>query len=252
MSYRVYHYSYCVFMQWRVAMANFQQTSWSLIFLASTEAPESRQALQRLCASYLPPVITFIRSRGYRENDAKDLAQEFFATLIEKEWIRDADRTRGKFRTFLLTSLTHFLSNIRTRQRAQKRGGGVPDLQLEDAGHIANGSMNPDAAYERKWALTVLQCAFDRLERDHRNNGAANRFDVLKSCLTPSQPGSSYREMADRLQISEGAAKVACHRLKKAYGLAIRAEIADTLPKDSDLDDELRYLMQTLGTSVRV
>ncbi len=232
-------------------MPQFQNTSWSLIFLAGTETPEARDALQKLCSTYLPPVVAFIRSKGYREDEARDLAQEFFAKLLEKDWLHDADRTRGKFRTFLLTSLTHFLSNQRAFASAQKRGGGIPNMSLDDAVEVMDASMRPELLYDRKWALTILECALDRLKREQALNGGLDRFEALKGCLTPAEPSASYREIAARLNTTEGAAKVACHRLKKAYGAAIRAEIENTLPEGANPDDELKYLMRALSNPTK-
>lgn len=228
-------------------MSRFEKTSWSLIFLAGTDTTEARRALQSLCTCYLPPVLAFIRSKGYREEDARDLAQEFFATLLEKDWLKAADRTRGRFRSFLLTSLEHFLSNERARQHAQKRGGGIPNLPIEEATNVTSARPTPEQVYDRKWALTVMECALERLRREHKKNGGLKRFDVLKGCLTPSKPAPGYAEIAERLGISEGAAKVACHRLRKAYGAAIRAEIRETLAQGGDADEELKHLMNALS-----
>jgi RNA polymerase sigma-70 factor (ECF subfamily) len=228
-------------------MARFQQTSWSLVFTAGKSAPEARDALQRLCTTYLPPVLAFIRGRGYPEEDARDLAQEFFTQLLEKEWLRRADPERGRFRTYLLTSVSRFLANQHARATAQKRGGGIVRISIEDAAEMTDSSMRPEQLFDRKWALTLMECALERLRRRHESHGQLQRFDVLKSSLTPAQPGSSLREIAQRLGISEGAAKVACHRLKKAYGGAIREEIMETLPEDGNPDEELRHLMNALS-----
>jgi RNA polymerase sigma-70 factor (ECF subfamily) len=234
------------------ASPGFRTTRWSLVLDAG--AAGSGAALEELCAAYWLPLYAFARRRGSAPADAEDLVQGFFAALIEKRHLADADRDRGRFRAFLLTSFKHFASKEREKASAKKRGGGRPVLSLdfEHGERVlrlepADGR-TPEATFERRYALALIDRAFDRLAVRYRSGGPekADRHDALAPLLTggPAQP---YREIGERLGLTETAVKVAVHRMRQHYKEALRAEIADTVGDPSEVDDEIRRLMEAVS-----
>jgi RNA polymerase sigma factor (sigma-70 family) len=232
----------------------FSTTHWSLILSAGdASAPQARDALAALCEAYWYPVYAYVRRRGHGEEDARDLTQAFFARLIEKNDLRAADPVRGRFRSFLLAAVRHFLANQYDWQSAQKRGGGQPALPIE----IASGEeryvkepsnqLDPEKIFERRWAMEVLESALQRLKAEYAEDGDARLFDALKPCLTDAGPDASYRVIAIDLGMSEGAVGVAVHRLRRRFGVALRQQVAQTV-SETDVDDELRHLLRALGT----
>ena len=230
----------------------FPTTRWSLI-IATRQQPttEARDALAHLCATYWYPLYAFARRRCARIEDAQDLTQDFFVCVLEKDYVNDFDRERGRFRAFLLAAFQHFIANERDRQRTQKRGGGqvqIPlDLQqaerryLVDPGH----ELTPEKLYERRWATTMLDRALERLRTESR---PLSQFDRLQIFLTGEPPGVSYSDLASDLGMSEGALKVAVHRLRRKFGNVLRAEIADTVASPEEVKEEMRYLLSVVST----
>lgn len=235
-------------------MARFETTRWSLIRAAASSRPsQSGQALESLCAIYWPPLYTYIRHRGNSAEDAKDLTQEFFARFLEKDYLKDVDPAKGKFRSFLLASVNHFLSNERDRARTLKRGGGVSFLPL-DFTEIelryrcgALHTLSPEKMFERAWALALLDSALSRLRREYELSGKTGVFESLKSTLTAQEPHVPYRDLAAELAMSEEAVKTTAHRLRRRYRDMLLDEIAQTLPEGENVEEELRGLFAALG-----
>ncbi len=235
-------------------MARFESTHWSVV-LAAASSPSSgaSNALERLCASYWYPLYAYIRSRGVGPEDAHDLTQEFFARLIEKGFLKDVRPEKGKFRTFLLASVNHFLSNEWDRAKAQKRGGHLQFLPLDFAQaeerHVrgAAHTLSPEALFERAWAMAVLDSVLSRLRDEYARAGKESQFDHLKGVLVLGEGGASYRELGGEIGLSEGAVKVAVHRLRRRYRDLLLEEIAQTLAEGENTEEELRHLMAALS-----
>jgi len=233
--------------------SQFHTTHWSLIVQAAgKEGESSRAALADLCGAYWYPVYAFIRRRGHSAEDARDLAQEFFATLLEKGYLADADPERGRFRAFLLTAVSRFVSKQHERAAALKRGGGRRDLPLDfDIGETRyqrepSHEWTAERIFARRWALTLLDRTIAALRKEHEEAGKLPLFDALKVYLTGEAGAPPLRSVADRLGMSEGAVKVAVHRLRQKYRDALRGEIAQTVTAQEDVDDELRLLLAAL------
>lgn len=229
-------------------------THWSIVIAAGRRGvPESVDALLALCTTYWYPLYAYVRRQGYRPEDAQDLTQGFFAKLLEKNYIEDADRQRGRFRSFLLASLKNFLSNERDFARAQKRGGGrtVISLDFESAEsryrHEAADTMTPERMFERRWALTVLDRVLDRLRDEYTAAGNLPLFRHLKGFLTAEKGATPYRVVADQAAMTEGAVKVAVHRLRRRYRALLEEEISQTVSGADEVDDELQQLFMSLG-----
>jgi RNA polymerase sigma-70 factor (ECF subfamily) len=236
------------------AGAPFLTTRWSLVLAAGRAAePSSRRALAELCETYWYPLYAYVRRHGHRPEDAQDLTQAFFARLLERNDFGAADPARGRFRAFLLGSMRHFLANEWDRLRAEKRGGGrVPlslDFQAADErfGAEASADLSPERAFDRSWALAVLERVLDQLGREHEARGRGRVFGVLRETLVAGSPGTPYRELAQRLGLSAGAVKVAVHRLRHAFRDALRREIAQTVAGPAQLEVELEALIEALG-----
>jgi RNA polymerase sigma factor (sigma-70 family) len=233
----------------------FVTTRWTVVLNAGVESGDSgaHQALEQLCRTYWLPLYAYVRRKGHSPHDAQDLTQAFFAQLLERHWVGDADRERGRFRTFMLTSMNHFLINEWRRQRAQKRGGGafhVP-IQLDSAethyGHEPTDRDTPEKCYERRWALTLLDTVLQRLRTDYETDGKGALFAALHGTLVGGRDSQPYAELAAELHMSEGAVKVAVHRLRKRYRELLRGEIAQTTAAPDEVDDEMRHLFATLA-----
>ena len=237
---------------------SFGPTRWTLVLRSRGETPDARAALAELCEAYYQPVFRFLRREGRDEDSARELTQEFFARVLSGSGFAGAERARGRFRSFLLGAVKHFLGDLRDRERRQKRGGGVapesldaprregtdtaPGLQVADpAASVADGW------FDRQWALTLMERALTVLETEFAAGGKGEHFDVLKPWLAGTGAGSSQADVARSLGLSEGAAKVAVHRFRKRFRELIRAEIAQTLGEGGDVDGELRYLVEVLA-----
>jgi len=232
---------------------NFAPTRWSVVLAAGrSQSTEARNALEELCRTYWPPLYAFIRRNGHSSEDAEDLAQEFFALFLEKKFLESVDPAKGRFRSFLLASLKHFLANQWDKSRAQKRGGGRQALSLDRASAETSytieavENLSPDKVYERRWALTLLERVLRRLREEYVAEGKSRQFEALKSALTGDRGSLPYAELAASLETSEGAIKVAVYRLRQRYRQILRDEIAQTVATPEEIEDEIRALFAAL------
>jgi len=232
----------------------FPNTRWSVVLAArERSSPESAAALETICRAYWYPLYTYVRRSGQSPHDAQDLTQDFFSRLLEKNWLDSADREKGRLRTFLVIALKKFMSNEWRRASAQRRGGGqasVPfDTALAETRYAADGLavLASDEAYDRQWALTLLDLTVNRLRAEFTAAGKPQDFEALKNCLMDARGAIDYAAMAQRLGVNEGAARVAVHRLRKRFREIYREEISQTLADDADLEAELRYLAAALA-----
>jgi RNA polymerase sigma-70 factor (ECF subfamily) len=232
----------------------FATTHWSVVVLAGQQqSAGSADALELLCRRYWPPVYAFVRRRGHGLADAQDLTQEFFARLLGRNFVQTADASKGKFRTFLLTAVNRFLINDRERAQAQKRGGchahfSLDDVRAEDGFRVEPADdATPETIYERRWAETVLEAVLTRLRQEYENAGEHERFEILKPFLTHEKQPKAGAQLAAQLGISESSAYSAVHRLRKRYGELLREEIAQTVTRPEEIEEELRYLVQVLS-----
>ena len=236
----------------------FPTTRLSLVLAAAdapgTESREAREALDALCRMYWYPLYVFLRRRGHSVEEAQDLTQGFLANVLEKHTLRRFRHERGRFRSFLLTCAKHFLSHKRDLAGAQKRGGGVPDIALDAAIRTAEGrygleprdDLTPEKVFEKRWALEVLDLAMARLRDEFVRDGKIVQFDRFKGYLTGDGDDISYRELALKLEMTEGAVKVAVHRLRQRFHQSLRAEISLTVVHPDDIGDEIRYLVAAI------
>jgi len=235
--------------------SEFHTTSWTLIRAASGDrSGDSREALAALCQKYWHPVYAFVRSRGYDREQSQDLTQGFFALLIEKNYLLDADRKRGRFRSFLLAAVKHFLANEWDRTNALKRGGGqVPvsiDLTEAEGWHAlaaVEQATTPESLYERRWALSVLENVMSKLRAEFADAGKANEFDRLSMYLNRESESARYDALAEEMGISAGALRMSVHRMRRRYRSLLRAEIAESVSGPEEIDDELRFLRLVLS-----
>ena len=232
----------------------FVTTHWSVVLSArQKDSPQSAAALETLCRTYWYPLYAYVRRQGHSPPDAQDLTQEFFARLLQKDYLKAAAREKGRFRTFLLVALKRFLANEWDRLRAQKRGGGQPLLSLDTELAEERYRIEPvegataDRIYERRWALTLLDRTMTRLREEFTGAGKAEEFKRLKVCLTAERGDISYAEIAAALGQSEATVRVAVHRLRKRFREVFREEIAQTVASVEDIDEEVRYLMGVLA-----
>ena len=235
-------------------MPNFESTRWSVVAAAGASSdPERRRALTTLCETYWYPLYVFVRRRGYSVEEAEDLTQEFFARLIEKRYLKSVRRERGKFRSFLLAALKHFLANEWDRSRAKKRGGGrtIVSVDFEAAEarqkHEPSTNLTPERLYERRWALALLETVLARLRHEYQASGKGEQFEHLKSLLPGTGGHLPYRELAGRVGMSEGAVRVATHRLRRRYQSILSEEVAQTIADGEEINGEIQYLLSVLS-----
>lgn len=234
----------------------FATTHWSMVLAAAqaSGSEEARQALAQLCETYWYPLYAFVRRKGYNPNEAQDLTQEFFAHLLANATIQKADQNRGRFRSFLLTSMQNFLANQHRARIAIKRGGGVQHLPLDfDKGEDRYRQepaelMTPEKIYERRWAMTLMKRVLDRLGEEQTAAGKGEAFEILKHYLGGTDDQRPYREIAEQLGMPEGTIKVTVHRLRKRCRELLRAEISQTVETEAAIDDELRQLFQIVSS----
>ena len=230
----------------------FVTTRWTMVLNARRSSSTSRKALEEICETYWFPLYAYVRRRGHSAEDAEDLTQEFFRQLLEHRWLESAAREKGRLRAFLITALKRFMAKEWRKASARKRGGGARPLSLEAGcaegryADTATPSLNAEALFDRQWALAVLAATIDRLEADFSQQGKAAEFAVLKETLSLTRDTINYAELAAKLQLSEGAARVATHRLRKRFREVYRNEVAGTLPEGTDLSEESRYLAESL------
>jgi RNA polymerase sigma-70 factor (ECF subfamily) len=225
----------------------FATTHWSVVLKAGAAgSSESAAALERLCRTYWFPLFAFLRRKGYPEEDAKDLTQQFFTRLLERKDFQTMDARKGKFRTFLLASLTHFLSNERDYQQAAKRGGGriiisLESIPLEQFQRIEPATnLSPDKLFDQRWALTLLETAVSRLEAEMTAAGKASVFQQLKNFLTTEPRAGEYAALAEQLACNSQTIAVSVHRLRQRYRELVRAEVADTVSSPTEVEEEMR------------
>jgi RNA polymerase sigma-70 factor (ECF subfamily) len=233
----------------------FAPTRWTLILRARGETLESKAALSELCEAYYQPVLRFLQREGRDEDSARELTQGFFARILGNGAFEQADPERGRFRSYLLGALKHFLTDQRKHEHRLKRGGGATPESL-DAADAADDSASlqvadtstpaPEAFFDREWALAVMARALEMLQREFTTAGKSDQFDTLKPWLMGEAPSMSQTDAARHLDLSEGAVKVVIHRLRKRFRDAVRAEIAQTLRDPSLVDEELRHLIEAL------
>lgn len=220
-------------------------TRWSLVLRARGHSPEARVALSELCAAYCEPVFRSLRSQGLDEDSARELSQEFFAHILQGGYLDGADPNRGRFRSYLLGALRHFLSDLHAKSNRLKRGAGIP---TEPMGDSNEPSVEPASAqFDRDWATTLMARAIGTLADEYRRSGRIAWFEQLKPWLAGSEPPGRQAAVAAQLGLSEGALKVAIHRLRKRFREAILHELRQTLPDTDDPEDELRYLIEVLS-----
>lgn len=231
--------------------AGFPTTRWTLVITAAdAQRTEAHAALVALCERYWYPLYAYVRRRGYPPDQAQDLTQAFFVRVLEGRYLDRADRDKGRFRAFMLTSLKFFLADEADRNRAQKRGGGaVLSLEMtsgeERYQREPAHDETPERIFERRWALSVLEIVVDRLRDEFLQHGRLDQFNRLKVFLV-DQPETPYAALAPEMGISEGALKVAVHRLRKRYRELFRREIAETVATPEEVEAELRYLAAAL------
>jgi RNA polymerase sigma-70 factor (ECF subfamily) len=222
---------------------------------ASSGRPDTqtRSALETLCQSYWYPLYAFIRQKGYSAEEARDLTQEFFVRIIEGNYVQRADPRRGRFRSFLLASLKHFLYNQSDREQARKRGGGIGVIPLELVSaeesykREPRHNLTPEKIFERSWAVTLLEIVLSELRQDFAKAGKDRQFECLRPLLTYGDAGSPYRQIAVELGLSEAALKIRVHRLRRRFRERLRARIAETVARPEEVEEEIRYLLTVLG-----
>lgn len=228
----------------------FASTEWSLVLEASTDGGP---ALDRLCRIYWRPVYVYIRATGVTRDEAEDITQEFFADMLRRDWLKRADRERGSFRGFLRSSVRFFVSNLRRKAHAQKRGGGEPvrSLAIEECerelARQTSGQVDPAALYEQIWANCVLDAALLRLASEQVKAGHGETFEQLRPYLTSPPASGDYIRLAEKLQLPPGQIAVRVHRLTQRFAEVIRAEVAATLADPRDLEPELRHLLRLVA-----
>jgi DNA-directed RNA polymerase specialized sigma24 family protein len=233
----------------------FHATRWTLVMQARGDTHESRTALSELCAAYWNPVFHFLRSEGRNDDDSRELAQEFFARLLARGGIGDADRTKGRFRSYLLGALKHFLAERRRNEGREKRGGdavieslnapapeGSPRLQIADPSAAFS-----DKHFDREWAHSIMARSLDAVQSSFEKAGKSAQFEALKPWLVGDTEALSQSDAAAKLRLTTGAIKVMIHRLRKDFRNAVEAEISQTVPSPDDIAEELRYLVEVLS-----
>ena len=231
----------------------FVTTHWSVVLAAGHgDTTRADDALAHLCQTYWYPLYAYARRRGCSPPDAQDLTQEFFARLLAGNWVAQADRQRGRFRSFLLSAMKHFMANQWNKTQTQKRGGGQPVLSLDDgsAEHRyrlePTEKATPESLFERGWALTLLEGVLARLEEEYRRTGKQDWMEAMRPALTADRGAIDYAEMAPKLGMTETAARVAVHRLRQRYRQLIRAEVASTVASPEEVEAEMHHLFQVL------
>lgn len=227
---------------------DFATTRWSLIAsIRNTPSMESRDALASLCEAYWYPLYAYVRRKGYQAAEAQDLTQAFFAELLEKERFQVADPTRGRFRSFLLAALNNFIKNNWRNANTQKRGGGATVLSIDvEAGetryqHEPFHELTAERIFDRRWAMTLLDQTMTRLSNEYSSSDKAELFEQLKGHLGQGA-ATPYREVAERLGMSETAVKVAAYRMRKRCSKILREEISHTVNDPGSVDAELQQL----------
>jgi RNA polymerase sigma-70 factor (ECF subfamily) len=240
----------------------FVTTRWSLILSAATfggsEEQKARDALAELCRTYWRPIFSFVRARGYSVEDAQDLTQDFFVTILRNKWLQHADRNRGRFRSLLLRSLQNFLINAAEKIHAHKRGGGVEIISWDDWTAETQSqlsipvqtldSLPPERLFDLNWATTVVDHALQRLREECESKGKLWLFQALSPHLTDVRDELSYAKLSAELGMADTAVKKQLHNMRQRYRSLLRAEVSQTVEDPADVDDEIRYLCASLAT----
>ncbi len=236
------------------ATSPFLPTRWTLVLRAQGESDEGRAALSELCENYYQPVLRFLLREGRDEDAARELTQEFFARILGRGAFAGADPARGRFRTYLLGALKHFLADHRDSRDRAKRGGGrvIESFDVHQQGEAAVEFPDPaselrDAFFDREWALAIMERALKSVGDEFVREGKSPHFEALKPWLVGDTPQLSQAQVAAQLNWSESAVKVGVHRLRRRFRESIRAEIAQTVGEGTDVDAELRYLVEVLS-----
>jgi len=232
----------------------FATTRWSVVLAAKDRTcAQGQEALATLCQTYWYPLYAYVRRQGHRPDDAADLTQEFFTRLLEKDWLADVSRAKGRFRSFLLAAMGHFLANEYDKAQAKKRGGAcriVPlDIETAETRYSLEPSdpVTPEQLYERQWALTLLDQVLARVQGQYAQEGKADLFAVLRPCLSGKSDAQPYSVLAARLGSTEGAVRVAVHRVRQRYRKVLRDQIAQTVCSPEEIEPEIRHLMRVLS-----
>ena len=232
----------------------FLTTHWTVVRDAGDpDSPGYRVALATLCETYWYPLYAYLRRYGCDSHEAEDLTQGFLLRMLDKNDFRLADPVRGKFRSFLMASLRHFAANERKHAKRLKRGGAATpvSIDMKDAerqyAQEAEDGLTPEKLFVRSWAISVLEQAMDRLQDEWERSKKKAQFDALKAYLIPGKGSTTYREIAQSLNMTEGAVKVAVHRLRSAYRAQLRAVIAETVSTEEGIEDEIRDLLGAFG-----
>ncbi|MEE8583344.1 MAG: sigma-70 family RNA polymerase sigma factor [Acidobacteriota bacterium] len=231
----------------------FATTRWTIVLAAGDRHNrDSRQALETLCGTYWTPVYSFVRRRGHSADEAQDLTQGFFTRLLEKQSLAAANRERGKFRSFLLSSVKNYLANEWDRSQAQKRGGGTTAVPIdaESAERLYSPvrapQESPEKIFERRWAAALVEQVFSRMRQDAQRAGRLKAFERIKAFLTGEAAGVRYQDVAEELDLSEAAVKVRVHRLRRRFGDLLRQEVAQTVQSPDQVEAEIRYLFSAV------
>jgi RNA polymerase sigma-70 factor (ECF subfamily) len=232
----------------------FATTHWSVVLAAGQgESAPAQRALEALCRAYWYPIYAYVCRKGYKPEEAQDLTQEFFAQLLAKDHFRLADRSKGKFRGFLLSRLDYFLAREWTRAHRQKRGGQFTFISMDEHPPEDRYSLEPadpetpETNFLRQWALAVLKQSMNALQRECEANGKARLFREAKHLISGERDGAAYAQISRSLNMGEGAVRVAVHRLRQRFGELLRSEVAHTVASEDEVDEELRYLFQVLS-----
>lgn len=232
----------------------FETTHWSVVLAAARgDSSQSAQALETLCRTYWYPVYAFVRRQSYNPVDAQDLTQAFFARVLQGGFLEAARPERGKFRSFLLTAVRHFLANEWDRGRAEKRGGRFTFIPLDETGaesrygQVASQDLTPERVYELSWGSMILERVRQRLRAESVARGTVERFDLLEQLLPGEDGNLTQAEAAGVLGVSPGSVKSEVHRLKKRFGQLLRAEIAHTVADATEIDGEIQYLIDVMS-----
>ena len=235
-------------------VARFATTQWSVVLKARDgPAIEAREALAELCDTYWYPIYAFVQRSGFDSDEAQDLTQAYFTCLLEKDFLDSVRPEAGRFRSFLLVSLKHFLANEWDRQKAQKRGGHLRKVAFDGNGagsHLgaeAASHLTPEDVFEKKWAQTITERALGRLQAEWDRRGKTEQFRLYEGFLSQNKAELSYGELATRLAQSKGATRVAVHRLRRRYAKLLREEIGGTVADPSQIEDELRHVLEVLA-----
>ena len=232
----------------------FVTTQWTRVLSSRGDSPEAKSALSDLCGAYYAPVLAFVRRASRDDEAARDLTQEFFARILARQGVDTVERGKGRFRSFLLGAVKHFMADMRDKARTGKRGSGEIPVALPDGSDTSSGFdfpdqsvMSPDVEFDRKWALTILDRALAQLADENSGAGKSAHFEILKPWLMGDTEGLSQAEASKQLDMNEGAVKVAIHRLRRRFRELVKAEISQTLNDPNQVQDELNCLMAALS-----